>query len=52
MAAIIALLTLFLTLYGRPAANFALKKELYHIAKSRVGTALKEKVFNDDFPKF
>jgi lipopolysaccharide export system permease protein len=51
MAAVIALLTLFLTLYARPAANFALKKELYHIAKSRVGTALKEKVFNDDFPK-
>ncbi len=25
--------------------------ELYNIAKSRVGTALKEKVFNDDFPK-
>src|SRR5258705_616548 len=34
-----------------PAANFALKKELYNIAKTRVGTALKEKVFNDDFPK-
>ncbi len=50
VAVIIALLTLILTLYARPAANFALKKELYHIAKSRVGTALKEKVFNDDFP--
>jgi lipopolysaccharide export LptBFGC system permease protein LptF len=43
--------TLGLTLFVRPAANFALKKELYNIAKSRIGTALKEKVFNDDFPK-
>jgi len=50
-AVAIALLTLSLTLFVRPAANFALKKELYNIAKSRVGTALKEKVFNDDFPK-
>lgn len=51
VAAIISLITLSLTLFGRPAANLALKKELYHIAKSRVTTALKEKVFNDDFPK-
>jgi lipopolysaccharide export system permease protein len=51
LAVVIALVTLCLTLYARPAANFALKKELYHIAKSRVGTVLKEKVFNDDFPK-
>jgi lipopolysaccharide export system permease protein len=36
---------------ARPAANTAIKKELYNIAKSRVGTALKEKVFNDAFPK-
>jgi lipopolysaccharide export system permease protein len=47
----IAVVTLLLTTFVRPAANFALKKELYSIAKSRVGTALKEKVFNDDFPK-
>ncbi len=51
LAWLIAIATLFLTMYARPAANFALKKELYNIAKSRVGTALKEKVFNDDFPK-
>ena len=51
VAAVIALITIFLTLVARPAANSALKKELYNIAKSRVGTALKEKVFNDDFPK-
>lgn len=50
MAVIISMLTLALTLYARPAANFALKRELYQIAKSRIGTALKEKVFNDDFP--
>jgi lipopolysaccharide export system permease protein len=51
IAFMIALATLALTLFVRPAANFALKKELYNIAKSRIGTALKEKVFNDDFPK-
>ena len=51
VAMVIALVTMFLTLFARPAANSALKKELYNIAKSRVGTALKEKVFNDDFPK-
>jgi lipopolysaccharide export system permease protein len=51
VALVIALITLSLTLFVRPAANFALKKELYNIAKSRVGTALKERVFNDDFPK-
>ena len=47
---VVALGTLVLTLFGRPAANFALKKELYNIARNRVGTALREKVFNDDFP--
>src|SRR4029453_3944397 len=46
----IAIITLLLTMFARPAANSAIKKELYNIAKSRVGTALKEKVFNDDFP--
>lgn len=51
IALLIAAVTLALTLFARPAANFALKKELYNIAKSRIGTALKEKVFNDDFPK-
>lgn len=51
MALVIALATFVLTMFARPAANFALKKELYKIAKSRIGTALKEKVFNDDFPK-
>ena len=51
LAFIIAAITLMLTMFARPAANQALKKELYNIAKSRIGTALKEKVFNDDFPK-
>ena len=51
VAFVIALITLGLTLFVRPAANLALKKELYHIATSRIGSALKEKVFNDDFPK-
>jgi lipopolysaccharide export system permease protein len=51
VAAVIAMATLLLTMLARPAANMAIKKELYNIAKSRVGTALKEKVFNDAFPK-
>jgi len=51
LAVVVAIITLFLTLFARPAANAALKKELYNVAKSRVGTALKEKVFNDDFPR-
>lgn len=50
VALVIAAMTLALTMFVRPAANFALKKEIYNIAKSRIGTALKEKVFNDDFP--
>jgi len=50
IALVIALMTLLITTLVRPAANSALKKELYYIAKSRVTTALKEKVFNDDFP--
>jgi len=51
LSLMVSILTLVTTLYARPTANSALKKELYNIAKSRVGTALKEKVFNDDFPK-
>jgi lipopolysaccharide export system permease protein len=51
LAILVSMTTLFLTLIGRPTANLALKKELYNIAKTRVATALKEKVFNDDFPK-
>jgi lipopolysaccharide export system permease protein len=47
---IVAMMTLLLTMLARPAANVAIKKELYAIARSRVGTALKEKVFNNDFP--
>jgi lipopolysaccharide export system permease protein len=51
IAVVIAAITLLLTMFARPAANQALQKELYNIAKSRIGTALREKVFNDDFPK-
>ncbi|HWO40403.1 MAG TPA: LPS export ABC transporter permease LptF, partial [Candidatus Eisenbacteria bacterium] len=46
----VAALTLLLTMTVRPAANAAMKKELYEIARARVSTALKEKVFNDEFP--
>ena len=48
---IISLITLFITTWVTPAANLALKNEFYKIAKTHVGTALKEKVFNDKFSK-
>lgn len=51
VAAVITVITLFLTVFARPMANLALKKELYDIARNRLGTALKEKVFNHEFPK-
>lgn len=51
IALFISLITLLLTTLVRPAANLALKKELYNIATNHVGTALREKVFNDDFPQ-
>lgn len=50
VAASVALITFLLTSWVRPAAQVALKNELYDIAKTRIGTALREKVFNDDFP--
>jgi lipopolysaccharide export system permease protein len=50
VAASVAIITFLLTSWVRPAAQVALKDELYNIAKTRVGTALREKVFNDDFP--
>jgi lipopolysaccharide export system permease protein len=50
VAANVAMITLLLTSSVRPAAQVALKNELYEIARTRIGTALKEKVFNEDFP--
>jgi lipopolysaccharide export system permease protein len=50
LAASAAVITLLLTTWVRPAAQVALKNELYDIARTRIGTALREKVFNDDFP--
>ena len=50
VAASVAIITFLLTTWARPAAQVALKDELYNIAKTRVATALREKVFNDDFP--
>ena len=50
VAASVALITLLLTTWVRPTAQVALKNELYDIAKTRISTALREKVFNDDFP--
>lgn len=50
VAASVVVITFLLTTWVRPAAQVALKDELYNIAKTRVATALREKVFNDDFP--
>ncbi len=50
VAVFVSLLTLLTTTLVRPAANLELKKELYNIAKSRVATALKENIFNSEFP--
>ena len=49
-AAGISLVTFFPPAVARPAANLALKKQLYQIAKSGGTAALKEKVFNQLFP--
>ena len=51
IALLISAMTLLLTTQVGPAANAALRKQLYNIAKNRVTSGLKEKVFNDDFPK-
>jgi lipopolysaccharide export system permease protein len=51
VALVISSITLMITTWGRPAANLALRKELYDIAKTRIVTAFREKVFNDPFPK-
>jgi len=51
IALIVSLATLLITTQIRPGANAALRKALYDIAKNRVASGLKEKVFNDDFPK-
>ncbi len=47
----VSLLTLGLSILVRPAANLAVKKEIYAVAKNRAGSLLREKVFNDFFPK-
>lgn len=46
----VALLTLCLSLFVRPAANLALKEEVRAAARSGAGALLKEKVFNDLVP--
>lgn len=51
IATLICIATLALTMYLRPSAHMTLKRELFNVAKTRVSTALKEKVFNDEFPK-
>jgi lipopolysaccharide export system permease protein len=51
IALLISLVTLLITTKLKPTANTALRKTLYNIAKSRVASGFKEKVFNDDFSK-
>jgi len=51
IALIVSLVTLLITTQIRPGANAALRTALYDIAKNRVASGLKEKVFNDEFPK-
>jgi len=51
VALAVSLLTLGLSVLVRPAANMAVKRELYNVAKSRAGSLLQENVFNDLFPK-
>ncbi len=50
LALFISLLSLLITTLVRPVANRTLNKELYNIAKGHVVTALREKVFNNNFP--
>ncbi len=50
VALAVSLLTLGLSVFVRPAANLAVKQELYAIARNRAGSLLKERVFNDVFP--
>ena len=47
----VSALALVLSVFVRPAANVAVKQELYSIARSRAGSLVKERVFNDFFPK-
>ena len=51
VAVVVSVLTLGLSIFVRPAANLAVKRELYAAAKNRAGSLLKENVFNDLFPK-
>ncbi|OGQ79741.1 MAG: LPS export ABC transporter permease LptF [Deltaproteobacteria bacterium RIFCSPLOWO2_12_FULL_60_19] len=51
IALVVSVVALIITTQVRPAANTAMRKALYNIAKTRVTSELKEKVFNDDFPK-
>ncbi|MGH7767455.1 MAG: LptF/LptG family permease, partial [Candidatus Binatia bacterium] len=51
IALLVSLLTLLITTQIRPGANAALRTALYDIAKNRVASGLKEKVFNDEFSK-
>jgi lipopolysaccharide export system permease protein len=43
--------TMLTTTWLRPAASLAMKKEIFEIAKGRIGTTMREKVFNNHFPK-
>ncbi len=51
VAVAVSVLTLGLSIFVRPAANLAVKRELYAVAGNQAGSLLKENVFNDLFPK-
>lgn len=50
VALAVSLLTFGLSVFVRPAANLAVKQELYALARNRAGSLLREQVFNDVFP--
>lgn len=51
LAVIVTFAALAMTTSLRPQANLALKRKLYQIARSHIGSALREKIFIDEFPR-
>jgi len=48
-AALVFVVSLFLSLYARPWGNSALKTAIFDLARTRATVGLKEHVFNDEF---
>lgn len=49
IAAVVWLLSTFLSVYVRPLGNAGLKASIFELARTRASAGLKEHVFNDDF---